>query len=398
MKLLLVEPETQGHFLSLYARNVLKSLKNKKNDIYILTSRDIKKTKIFKILKKENKDLKILYCKNLVYSKNNFLFNLIINQFKNYLNLKLAIKKYNRKIKFDSIFFTNLDHIDKALCFFRNPFYSIKFSGILVNPRIHQFYKKKISVRYIIYNYLINKLFSLKKLQKVLTNDILFYKFTSQKKYRNKILFFNEPATKEKKQSPINNIIKENALNVLVYGAIRYSKSIEELIEITKLIKIKININVIFAGKQDDDVKNILEKKYLKKENLLENFKIINRFIEPEEEVYLFNKTQLVWCVYKNTPLGSSGVFHLSCNYKKPVITNNLGLVAWYNNKYKIGPILNFNTKSDLINSSEKIVELFKNKNKYNYYLHNQIKLLNLIKKQKKFKELINQIINKKNK
>ena len=77
---------------------------------------------------------------------------------------------------------------------------------------------------------------------------------------------------------------------------------------------------------KESDVKTILSKKNLKDHKVYEKFKILNRFIEPEEEKELFLNTDYVWCVYKNTPLGSSGVFHLSCNYKKPVITNNDGL------------------------------------------------------------------------
>ena len=37
MKFLIVEPEIKGHFLSLYVRNVIKSLKNQQ--IYLLTSK-----------------------------------------------------------------------------------------------------------------------------------------------------------------------------------------------------------------------------------------------------------------------------------------------------------------------------------------------------------------------
>ena len=76
-----------------------------------------------------------------------------------------------------------------------------------------------------------------------------------------------------------------------------------------------------------------------------------------------FSNADLVWCVYKNTPNGSSGVFHLSNIYKKPVATNINGLVGWYNLKNNLGPILNFNNSKEYINSVKKILNLSKKKN-----------------------------------
>ena len=66
-------------------------------------------------------------------------------------NLNSVIKRFNQENNFDKIFFTNLDHIDKVLCFFSNPFDSLKFSGILVNPRVHQYQNNKMNLKYFIY-------------------------------------------------------------------------------------------------------------------------------------------------------------------------------------------------------------------------------------------------------
>ena len=105
-------------------------------------------------------------------------------------------------------------------------------------------------------------------------------------------------------------------MKILIYGSIRYSKSIEEVIILVKKLKIKFKINVTVAGKHEQDVKKLLSKKNLIENEVYENFKIINKFINPIYEKKLFSETDLVWCYYKNTPLGSSGVFHLSNLYK----------------------------------------------------------------------------------
>jgi hypothetical protein len=392
MKILIVEPELRGHFVSLYVRNIVKSL-NKQHQIYFLTSKRINKTKLLNLIVQENKNLKLLYCNELSYGKKKNNFSLFFNQIKNFIYIKNKIIFLNKKFKFDEIFFSNLDHFDKSLCFFKNPFDSLKFSGILVNPRVHQFKNKKIyRFKYFLYKFFINKLFSINYLKKALVNDVLFLKYLDKKKINEKVIYFNEPVIREKKHKIIKNIFVKNSLNILVYGAIRTSKSLEELVELTGILKLKIDINIIVAGKQDNDIKKILHKVNLVKKNVYSNFKIINRFIEPKEESYLFSKSDAVWCVYKNTPLGSSGVFHLSMNYKIPIITNDLGLIGWYNKKYNVGPILRFDEKKYYINSANKIIDLYKNVKKYNFYKSNQSKLLKYANKQKKFDKIINDL------
>ena len=262
---------------------------------------------------------------------------------------------------------------------------------------MHQFKnKKKYKFKYLIYKFFINKLLSIDYLKKALVNDVLFFKYSNEKKINEKVIYFNEPIVREKKYKIIKNIFVKNSLNILVYGAIRSSKSLEELVNLTSIIKLKININVIVAGKQDKDIQKILYKDSLIKKNVYSNFKIINRFIEPKEESYLFSKSDTIWCVYKNTPLGSSGVFHLSMNHKIPIITNNLGLIGWYNKKFKVGPILRFDEKKYYINSANKIITLYKNVKKYNFYKSNQSKLLKYTNKQKKFGKIINGLFKKK--
>ena len=93
MKFLIVEPEIKGHFLSLYVRNVIKSLKNEK--IYLLTSKKIFKSDIIGLLKKDYPDLKILITDDLIYSKNKNSFILFFCQLLNFLKIKNKINFLN---------------------------------------------------------------------------------------------------------------------------------------------------------------------------------------------------------------------------------------------------------------------------------------------------------------
>lgn len=392
MKVLIVEPEVKGHFISLYVLNILKSL-NKNHKVFLLTSKKILNTDVLKLINKDYPSLKILFTDNLKYPKSKNPISLFYFQHINFEKVRKKIMYYDGLHNFDNIFFTNLDHYDKVICFYTNPFKSKSFSGILVNPRVHQFHKKNY-LKYIIYQYLIKKLLGNKFLKKILSNDILFFKFFKKKKYSNKIYYFNEPVSLinfKKKKS--NNQPKKNELKILIYGSIRYSKSIEELIVLVKNLNNQINIKVTIAGVHEADIKKILTKKNLEYYNVIHNFNIINKFINPKFEADLFMKTDLVWCVYKNTPLGSSGVFHIANNYKKPIVTNNEGLVAWYNKKYKLGPIINFKNKKNIKNASKLILNLYNNEELYRFYCANQLKLYKNLKKHKKFSQIVKNLM-----
>ena len=383
MSLLIFEPEVKGHFLALYVRSVIREYKNQK--IFLATSKVIKNTKVLKILKKECPNLKIIYSKNLLYPKFKISLILFIYQILNFVRIRKIVLNYDKKYNFKHIFFSNLDYFDKGILIFNNPFNYKKFSGILVNPRVHQFYNQN-NLKYNLYKIFLKSLLKNKYLTKIFSNDLLFYNFSKKKFRNNKILYFNEPIISEKKNSKKFEFLYNNLTKILVYGSIRNSKSLIELIHLSSHIE---NLKVIVAGKQESDVKTILSKKNLKDHNVYEKFKILNRFIEPEEEKELFLNTDYVWCVYKNTPLGSSGVFHLSCNYKKPVITNNDGLLGWYNRKYLLGPICNFETHEKTNKSIKLISRIIKNKKKYLEYTNNLSFLLKRMNRQKKFKEQI---------
>ena len=393
MKFLIVEPEIKGHFLSLYTRNVVKSLKTEK--IYLLTSKKIRNSHILSLLKKDCPNLKILTTNELYYPKYKNPIILFYYQFLNFINIKRKINLLNNHHNFDHIFFTSLDHFDKIMCFYKKPFGQSSFSGILVNPRVHQFYNLNlINIKYFIYKFLFLRLIQNEFLKKIFVNDILFFNFTKKIITSKKINYFIEPVKLEYSKKKINYIKSKNKIfNILVYGSIRYSKSLDELIYVIKKLKYKIKIKATVAGLQQEDVKKVLSKKNLEINGVQNNFKIIDKFISPREEAKLFFNTDLVWCVYKNTPNGSSGVFHLSNIYKKPVATTKKGLVGWYNLKNNLGPILDFNNYNASSNSVKKIFDLFKKKKTIKDYCKNQLKLNIFLQKQKKFEQLIRNLV-----
>tara|TARA_B110000483_G_scaffold59919_1_gene74627 strand:- start:2180 stop:2872 length:693 start_codon:yes stop_codon:yes gene_type:complete len=180
-------------------------------------------------------------------------------------------------------------------------------------------------------------------------NDYLFYEYVKKSliTYKEKFLYFDEPVHLSKKINKINAKkilnISQKSFVILVYGALRESKCILELVEIVKKIEKRKNIKIILAGKQNPIMKKLLNKRIIKKMIFKKEIIVYNHFISSDLESELFSAADSAWVVYKNTPMGSSGVFYLSNLANIPLITNSEGLIGWYNKRYTLGPIIDLN-------------------------------------------------------
>ena len=398
MNLLIIEPEIKGHFISLYVRRVIKSFKNKDIKILILTSKKILSHESLKILRAEKIDFELHFMDELDYPTNKSFFNLVNFQIKNYHKIKKSFEEVFRKRQVDHVFLTSFEHFDKILSLLGSPFRDIPFSGIMVNPRHHHYYIGFTSdfFKDFVNNFLLKRLITNNKLNKVFTNDELFQEYIVKKynKFHKKFLYFTEPVKLKKKYSNLQakkklNISK-NFFIIMVYGALRESKSIIELIELVSKTKNN-EIKIVLAGEQNDNIKKQLSNSYVK--NLIKRGKIIvyDKFISTKKESVLFSAADALWCVYKDTPLGSSGVFFLANDAKLPIITNKHGLVGYYNKNYSLGPILDVD---DNFQKSCEIIENLALKDSIYYaFIKNHIKFGNKISKHQKFSELISKNI-----
>ena len=377
MKILIVEPEIEGHHLVMYVRFLVRGLVKKKINFSILTSKKIKKHSTYEILKKEKKNIEFLYLKDLRYPKKKDPFSLYLFQISNYFKIKKSFEYYSKKKKFDHIFLTTLDHIDKVIPFFGSPFGNYKFSSIILNPKNHfGEYNNvgKYKIKKSFYDFSIKKILKIKQLKDLYSNDPLFIKYIKNR-YKNlsrKIQYFNEP---EELSYLKNQKIAKKELNynskdfiILVYGAIRNSKSVTELINYLNNNNLNPKIKVLLCGKQTEEIKKFLKKKIsisLIKKNKL---KIINKFLNLKEESNIFSASDLIWVVYKESALGSSGVLFLAKKAKTPIITSKLGLPYWFNKKYMLGPAVDLNDEKKIIKTLNKLSnnKLFYNKFKIN--------------------------------
>ena len=368
MKILFVEPEYQGHHVALHLNLLINEFYKRKWQISILTYKKSVSSEAYKLINKKifNK-INFFYIKEIsFYNSKNILYLIYIQVIK-YYNIIRSIKKILLKNHIDHIYFVTGDHIDKILAILGNFSLRVKFSLMLIYSKVYL--NKNI-------NYLNNIILEAKKkllfrlidlvyLKNFFVLDLFLFKFIKKNKKNNfsKVTYTPDPAQLKfffpQKFSKDYLKIKKNVFVILIYGAIKMSKGIKELIS-TLLYLNNNKIKLIIAGKQTDDVKFFL--------NLDVNKELINQgqvivydgFKNYKEEAILFSASDIVWVGYDNNFSGSSGVLHQAGMANKPVITNRFGLLGYLNKKYKIGSVVNL---SNVIDIKNKILYLYRNKN-----------------------------------
>lgn len=383
MRILIVEPECEGHHIALYVKGLLRSIRNNGmiTNVTLLTSK--KTLKYFRIneLKKEIKDLKVYTDFNLNYPKNNKnIFSLLFFQISNFFILKKIFNKKLKKNNFDYIFINHLDYLEKAISIFGTPFKEIPFSGILLNPKIHL----KKNLLFYLYYYLLKRLFRIKQLKSIFSNDKFFIEFCKKKLVHcnHKVSYFAEPV------SPLLRLnktysrdffgFKKKHFVILVYGALKKSKSIQELLLTINTIK-NSNIKVIVAGQQTSYVKKIMTQNFIK-ELIINKIVFVSKgFHNNYKENLIFKASNLVWLAYKDGSYGSSGILFKAASSKLPVITTKEGLTGWQNKNYQFGIMVNLNNYEDI---SSKILDISNNKLKYKKFSNN---IFRFYREQQKF-------------
>ncbi|WP_440924885.1 glycosyltransferase [Candidatus Pelagibacter sp.] len=362
-KLLIIETEYIGHYLTGYIKYILRALDKKKIKIYILTSKETLKNGkgALKILKGEKVKFKIITIPTLKVSKKDFV-SLTLYQLKLYFLIKKNFKSLNNKIKFDHIILTSMQRIDKIISIFGSPFGKIKFSGIFLGLKFHlqNFEIKSESTNHFLSKLLFNRLLRITTLTKIITNDYLLKKYLKNNHWKNqkKVFFLHDPKEfkyKFNKNYALKKLnLKKNKFIILVYGAIIDSKGVEELLQIYKY-KIR-DVHCLIVGKQFDSTKNFLNKnKFVENLKNNRNISLYNGWQSEKNEAIFFSACDAIWIGYKNYPF-PSGVLYQAVSLKKPsIISKEAGFINDLNNKFKIGLSCNIHDPSDILSVIKKL-------------------------------------------
>jgi glycosyltransferase involved in cell wall biosynthesis len=234
------------------------------------------------------------------------------------------------------------------------------YSKVYLNKNINYFSRLILDVK----KKLLFKLIDLSYLKNFFVLDLFLFKFIKKNKKNNfsKVVYTPDPGQLKfffsQKFAKNYLKIKKNVFIILIYGAIKMSKGIKELISSLKYLNNN-KIKLIIAGKQTDDVKFFLKLEANKQLINTGQIIIFDGFKNYKDEGILFSASDIVWVGYDDNFSGSSGVLHQAGLANKPVITNRLGLLGYLNKKYKIGSVVNL---SSVIDINKKILYLYRNK------------------------------------
>jgi len=357
-RILIIETEYEGHYLTGYIKYILRSFKDQKVKITLLTSIDAKKKAkgALKILSREKVKFNIETIQN--FKNHNYSsIHLIVNQIRLYFAIKKKFVQISLFEKFDHIFLTSIQKIEKTLVFFGSPFQDTNFSGVYLGAKFHLFkYKIYYKSRF---NYLSNKFFQrllkISTLQNIITNDHLLKEYLHSENWNNsdKLKFLHDPKefnfTFNKSYSKKKLHIPEKSILILVYGALIESKGIIELLSIFKDAKLNRHVRVILAGKHLEKNKNfLLNNIFINKLKLEKRLFIINGWINEKKEALLFSATDIVWIGYKNYS-SPSGVFYQAIQKKIPSIISNDGLINNLNQTIKVAYPISIHSSSNVI-------------------------------------------------
>jgi hypothetical protein len=357
-KILIIETEYEGHYLTGYIKYILRSFKNQKVKITLLTSADakIKAKGALKILKKEKVKFNIKTIRNLKIDNYSSL-QLIINQIRLYFVIKKKFREMNSLVKFDHVLLTSIQKFDKALVFFGSPFQDVGFSGIYLGVKFHLY---KYAILYQSrFNYLEKQFFKrllyIPTLQNIITNDHLLKNYLQSEKWNNcdKLHFLHDPKefnfNFDKFYSRKRLHIPKKSIVILVYGALIESKGILELLSIFNNKKLNTNIRIISAGKQLLNKESfLLNNNFVNKLKLQKKIFIFNSWITEKKEALLFSATDIVWLGYKNYS-SPSGVFYQAIQRSLPSLISNDGLINNLNKIVKVGYSINIYNPLNII-------------------------------------------------
>lgn len=364
MNILIVESEKHGHNLYLYLSSLLSKF-SKKNKLFLIISHEIYADKSFQKLKKKLKFK--TFKKNFPQRPHTYKFlKNSFYQIKYYFFLKKIFKDISDNYNFDHIYVNNINHFDKAISLLGSPFKNINFSVFYTNLNIYlgnERYSKKKLINYIYY-LLFFKFFYIKQLKNIFISNPILKNFLKKKNLISKIRYVEEFSRLEKNRVKFNIFQNlNNKKKILVYGRIRDDKDIENLFKLLNYEYVRNNIVFIIAGNQETNISNFIEEKRKKFSNIIS----INKYIDSKLESYLFRNTDFVWIGYKKNFYGSSAVFFQASMANKKIICSSHGLVAWFNNLYKIGLSTN-------LNNSLKIINFLKSNKKINTTNYKKIK------------------------
>lgn len=273
--------------------------------------------------------------------------------------------KYCKRCNANHIHYLHIDHMQFPLALKLPVPKGITISGILFRPSIHysqswnislglrekiKSVRKKILYRLVLTHPGVRTIFSL---------DEYFASYAKQTlPYGHKVRYLPDPSMfpadggQSALQCDIVDLIPQGRTTFLMFGALGRRKGIFKVMQALSMLDTRTGKKtaLIFAGKLRNEVREdfIAEfQKYLKSHPAGAWIHLEDRFLAEGEIVHLLKRCDMVLIPYQRH-VGSSGLLIWAASVRKPVITQDFGLMGVLTRKYKLGQVIDTTKPSEI--------------------------------------------------
>lgn len=345
MRLLIVEPDAEGHHLALYTRLILRESRRRNWGVTLLTTRSAVQHPAFQIAAGEGESaLSTVLMNDLAPPRNFGSIELLRCQHRLWRALRTAVNDNRNFAEYDLIYCVNFDYFEKALSILGSPFGQRPFAGMMMNPKFHRS-STGLGPRSrsdFVYQVLFQRLLGITGLASVLVVDEPFRDHCARTGLRNNAKIRLVPDVGElgelpsKEDSRAQLEIADSKFVILVFGSLTDRKGLEHLLQAVSRLGCA-DVVVLAAGKPDESMQAFLDSAVA--HEMARSGQLIVRaaFLDSAGEAQVFSAADAVWLGYVGGAYGSSGVLYQAGAAGLPVIAMEEGLIGWMTRNYQLG-------------------------------------------------------------
>ena len=345
MRLLIFEPDAEGHHMVLYTRLLLREAVSRGWTVTILTTESGRNHAAFDIISADHAvALRTIVMPDVSRATSTGSVALLLSQMELWKALARASSANNHFSDFDLIYCINLDYFQKALSLRGSPFGNRPFAGMLMNPKFHRAPTGlgPPSRGDFLYRMFFKRLLALSGLRRLMVIDEPFREFCWQQRFAHveKICLVSDVGELSRSEfvgSARESLgLRPDAFVILLYGSVSRLKGVEQLLRAVQSMDHP-EVVALVAGKPDRAIAELFSLPWCRAMQASGQLVIRAGFQDDESEARVFAAADLVWLGYVGGAYGSSGVLYQAGSAGLPVISMADGLVGWTVREHSLG-------------------------------------------------------------
>ena len=367
MKLLIIEPHSEGH-RAVYVARIVRAAVRRGHEVVVAMLESARDHLEYHELVKDNLP---------GFSISTVVFNIpawakrgaLASELAHWLMLRRLFLSSQETRSSDVALVPYLDYCLHAIALLGSPFSGLPFAGIVMKVKFHH-HKMGINTPAFKYDPVKERLFI-----RLLDKPELRYIFSidealaewmegSNSQGSEKVVYVRDPSNKPAEiASPCESDgdapprMSDLSATILVYGWLNRRKGIQHLIPVLyELMTRSVRVKLLCIGRHDAYVTELLAKDSavsLKQAGLLSS---IDRYVTADEEIAFFEKSDFVWLAYEDFFV-MSGVMVQAGMMGKPVLVSDKGLVSWMTRKRDSGIVVHLDNHLSILDAILKLAQ-----------------------------------------